>query len=100
MGYPYGDTYLMQIQKNKQECKKIVNTYYVLRQKYCSDNKIADNIELGLKEQFMILGEALELASDVVGDIADSYHFMWDVLDELFDKTFPDYSDDSVDNRD
>lgn len=32
---------------------------------------------------FKILGEAFQYNSDVVGCIADPYHFMWDVLDAL-----------------
>lgn len=84
MGYPYGKTYLEQIQEKPEECKEIRNAFWVLRQKYVKDHpKYSDGIELSLQENFSILGEAFELASDTVGSIQDPHHFMWDVLDEL-----------------
>lgn len=83
MGYPYGDTYLEQIQKHKQECEDIRKAYYVLLGKYCRDNGTED-ISLSLKESFSLLGEAIELQSVVLDGVPDLYHFMWDVLDELF----------------
>lgn len=83
MGYPYGDTYLEQIQKHKQECEDIRKAYYVLVGKYCKDNNTED-ISLTLKESFSLLGEAIELQSVVLDGKLDLYHFMWDVLDELF----------------
>lgn len=84
MGYPYGETYLEQIQKNPKECKEIREAFYVLRHKYVKDRPgYTDTIDLSIQENFMVLGEAFELASDTVGNITDKYHFMWDVLDEL-----------------
>ena len=75
MGYPYGDTYLEQIQKHKQECEDIRKAYYVLAHKYAKEKHI-DPIELTLTESFSLLGEAFELESVVL-------HFAWDVLDAL-----------------
>lgn len=83
MGYPYGDTYLEQIQKNKKECEDIRKAYYILVRKYAKEKHI-DPIELTLTESFSLLGEAFELESVVLDGAADIYHFMWDVLDELF----------------
>lgn len=82
MGYPYGDTYLEQIQKNKKECEDIRKAYYILVRKYAKEKHI-DPIELTLTESFSLLGEAFELESVVLDGVADIYHFMWDVLDEL-----------------
>lgn len=57
----------------------------MLRRKYVKDTPgCTDIIDLSLKEQFMLLGEALELASSTLDSITDEFHFMWDVLDELF----------------
>lgn len=83
MGYPYGKTYLEQIQENHQECEEIKQAFYVLRQKYARDHKIGDSIELTIKQNFEVLGEAFELASETVGNITDAHHFLWDVVDEL-----------------
>lgn len=82
MGYPYGKTYLEQIKDDKKECEFIRSAFYVLRDKYCRENK-TDSIALTMKEQFMILGEAFDLASFTLNDVNDEYHFMWDVIDEL-----------------
>ena len=84
MGYPYGKTYLEQIQEKPEECKEIRNAFWVLRQKYVKDHpKYSDGVELSLQENFSILGEAFELASYTLDGCTDEYHFMWDVLDEL-----------------
>lgn len=83
MGYPYGKTYLEQIQERPHECKEIEQAFYVLRQKYAKDHKYSETIDLSLKENFEVLGEAFELASDTVGGIVDVYHFMWDVIEAL-----------------
>lgn len=84
MGYPWDKTYLEQIQENEKECKKIRGAFYVLRNKYVADSdKCQEAIELGIKENFAILGEAFELASDTVDGIPDAYHFLWDILDAL-----------------
>ena len=84
MGYPYGKRYIDKIRDNKQECNEIENAFYVLRKKYVNDHEgYTDYIDLSLKENFAILGEAFELASNTVGDIVDVYHFMWDVVEEL-----------------
>lgn len=83
MGYPYGDTYLEQIQKSEYECKQITNAYWVLAHKYCKDQS-KDIVELSVQECFTILGEAIELESEVLCGVVDAYHFMWDVLAELF----------------
>lgn len=83
MGYPYDKTYLEQIQSSKKECKEIENAFYVLRQKYVRDHGYSDSIDLTIKENFEVLGEAFELASATVGDIVDGYHFMWDIIEEL-----------------
>lgn len=83
MGYPYGDTYLETIQKRPDECKAIRDAFYILRVKYVKDHGYSDTIDLTMEENFKVLGEAFEFASDTVGGIADVYHFMWDVLDEL-----------------
>ena len=40
MGYPYGDTYLEQIQKHKQECEDIRKAYYILVRKYAKEKHI------------------------------------------------------------
>ena len=84
MGYPYGKTYLEQIQDLPKECEEIRNAFYVLRSKYVKDHpKYEESIDLSIKENFMILGEAFELTSSVIGSICDDYHFMWDVIDAL-----------------
>lgn len=89
MGYPYDKTYLEQIQDRPRECKEIRDAFYVLRNKFVKDNpEYKDPIELDIKENFAILGEAFELASDTVGGITDPYHFLWDILDELVPERF------------
>ena len=97
MGYPYGKTYLEQIQERPQECKEIEHAFYVLRLKYAKDHKYTDTIDLGLKENFQVLGEAFELASDTVGEIADVYHFMWDVIDALLNPEGKDEKETRID---
>lgn len=82
MGYPYGDTYLEQIQKHKQECEDVRKAYYVLARRYAKE-KHTDPIDLTLQESFSLLGEAFELESVVLDGVADTYHFVWDVLDAL-----------------
>lgn len=82
MGYPYGDTYLKQIQKNKNECREIRDAYFVLLNKYCKDNH-CDDIELDLRQMFAILAEAFELESWTLNGVTDVYHFMGDVVEEL-----------------
>lgn len=84
MSYPYGKTYLEQIQASPEECRAIREAFYVLRQKYVKDHEgYSDSIDLSIKENFEVLGEAFELVSGTVGDIVDVHHFLWDVLDEL-----------------
>lgn len=83
MGYPYDKRYIDKIRENERECKEIENAFYVLRQKYTKDHGYSDSTELSLKENFEVLGEAFEFASDTVGGIMDGYHFMWDVIEEL-----------------
>jgi hypothetical protein len=84
MGYPYDKTYLEEIQAKPKECERIRDAFYTLRLKFVRDNEgYSDIIDLSIKENFALLGEAFELASDTVGNISDEYHFMWDVLDEL-----------------
>lgn len=84
MGYPYGKTYLEQIQESEYEREAIEKAYYVLVRKYVKESDtINHDTELTLEESFKILGEAFELESDIVGGICDVYHFMWDVLDAL-----------------
>ena len=100
MGYPYGLTYLEQIKKRPQECEDIKQAFYVLRAKYVADSdKYADPIELSIKENFMLLGEAFELVSDTVRGIVDVHHFMWDILDELLEPQ-QGGKDDSTDHSD
>jgi hypothetical protein len=96
MGYPYGDTYLEQIQKHKQECEDIRKAYYILASKYAKEKHI-DPIELTLTESFSLLGEAFELESVVLDGVADIYHFIWDVLDALLT---PKEENDSTNNLD
>lgn len=84
MGYPYDKTYLEQIQENKKECQAIINGYYLLRRKFINEHEeYSDDIDLDLKENFALLGEAFELASHTLDGITDKYHFMWDVLEKL-----------------
>lgn len=83
MGYPYDKTYLEQIQDSKDECEDIKRAFHVLRLKYMKEHKINDVIALGIKENFEILGEAFELASQSLDGIIDLHHFMWDVEDAL-----------------
>jgi hypothetical protein len=96
MGYPYGDTYLEQIQKHKQECEDIRKAYYILVRKYAKEKHI-DPIELTLTESFSLLGEAFELESVVLDGAVDMYHFIWDVLDALLT---PKEENDSTNNLD
>lgn len=85
MGYPFDKRYIDKIRESKYECEGIVNAFNVLRRKYVSDTPgYTDITDLSLKEQFMLLGEALELASSTLDGVTDEYHFLWDVLDELF----------------
>ena len=84
MSYPYNETYLEQIQKNKTECTKIKNAYGVLLNKYCKDNHLVDLNGVGVQKLFTILGEAIELEASAINGLSDNYHFMWDVLDALF----------------
>lgn len=80
MGYPYGKTYLEQIQENNHEMTTVRNAFWTLRKKYIAEHSDVDDISL--KEEFALLGEAFELGSNTL-DVPDVYHFMWDVLDEL-----------------
>ena len=83
MGYPYGKTYLEQVQESERERKDIRKAYWVLRNKYLRDHNNCLDDDLTIEKEFALLGEAFELCSEVVGDITDTHHFMWDVLDEL-----------------
>lgn len=84
MGYPYDKRYIDRIREHKKECEEIENAYYVLRRKYIKEHKeYGDPMDLSISESFAILGEAFELASATLDDISDTYHFMWDVLEEL-----------------
>lgn len=88
MSYPYGDTYLEQIQKNPNECKQIEQAFYVLRKKYIKDHPgYNDPIDLTLPEQFMLLGEAFELGSQTLNGVSDEYHFVWDIIEALLTPT-------------
>jgi len=82
MGYPYGKTYLEQIQEDKDECMRIQRAYYLLLKKHCKDNR-RDDIELTLKQMLALLAEAFELESTTLDGITDEYHFMWDIVDAL-----------------
>lgn len=82
MGYPYGKTYLEQIQESERECKDIRTAFWILRNKYIKDHRHGE-LDLELEQEFELLGEAFRLCSDVVGDITDTQHFMWDILDGL-----------------
>ena len=88
MGYPYGETYLEQIQKDKDQCQAVLDTFYTLRNKLVRDNpeKYCDTIDLSIEENFRLLGEAFELSADSVRGITDGYHFMWDICYELLGK--------------
>lgn len=83
MGYPWGKTYLEQIQERKEECEHIAQAYYVLERKYLREHNKADDVEISLSEMFSILGEAFEHESSVLSGVNDLYHFMWDVIDAL-----------------
>lgn len=83
MSYPYGDTYLEQIQKRPEECKHIREAYYVLLNKYMREHKVPDDIDLTMAQRLELLGEAFDYESWTIKDITDSYHFMWDILDAL-----------------
>lgn len=83
MGYPYGKTYLEQIQESERERSDIRKAYWILRNKYNKDHGNVFDYDLTLKDEFALLGEAFELCSEVVGDITDTHHFLWDILDEL-----------------
>lgn len=96
MGYPYGDTYLEQIQKSSMECKEIENAFYVLRQKFVKDHDgYTDTMDLSISENFAVLGEAFELASSTVDGITDIYHFMWDIVDALLTPSKQEEKDDA-----
>lgn len=83
MGYPYEKTYLERIKEDDRECQNIKEAFYVLRRKYVKDHNYTDSIDLSITEEFALLGEAFELESTTLQGIADSYHFLWDVVDEL-----------------
>lgn len=83
LGYPYGQTYLERIKEDDRECRNIKEAFYILRRKYVKDHNYADSIELSIVENFTLLGEAFELESTTLQGIADPYHFLWDVVDEL-----------------
>lgn len=94
MGYPYGKTYLRQIQENPKECKAIEEAFYILRKK-AAKSKGCEDIELSISEQFYILGEAFDLASVTLDGCTDESHFLQDVVKELLtpkEKTDEDYS--------
>lgn len=84
MGYPFDKRYIDKIRESKRECEDITNAFNVLRRKYVNDTPgYTVIIDLSLKEQFMLLGEAFELASPTLDGITDGWHFLWDVLEEL-----------------
>ena len=84
MGYPYGKTYLAEIQARSKECADVRTVFYALRAKYVKEHDAyEDDTELSIKENFALLGEAFEYGSEVAGLIDDPHHFMWDVLDAL-----------------
>lgn len=87
MGYPYGDTYLETIQKHPKECEQIKTAYYAYVQKFINEHGLTDAVDLTIKQQFEILGEAFEYYSDTLSGITDGYHFMWDVLGKLLTPT-------------
>lgn len=87
MSYPYDETYLEQIQKNKKECEDIRKAYYVLLDKYCHDN-LCHDIELTLPQMFSILAEAFEIRSSTLSGVNDLYHLMGDVIDELLGEEY------------
>ena len=94
MGYPYGKTYLRQIQENPTECKTIEEAFYILR-KRAERSHGGEDIELSISEQFYILGEAFDLASVTLDGCTDEYHFLQDVVKELLtpkEKTDEDHS--------
>jgi len=84
MGYPYGKTYLEQIQDSKNMREDVHNAYLVLLHQFCKEQGIED-IEVTLKEQFGILAEAFEYGG-VSGCVDDTTHFMQDVIHELLYK--------------
>lgn len=90
MGYPYGDTYLEQIQKNKYDCKKIRDAFWVLAQKYKRVHGLPTGEELTLTQYFEVLGETFEHESVVLDSCTDPHHFVWDVLDALLGPEFDD----------
>lgn len=84
MGYPFDKRYIDKIRESKRECEDITHAFNVLRQKYVNDTPgYTDIIDLSLKEQFALLGEAFELASSTLDGITDEWHFLWDVVEEL-----------------
>ena len=83
MGYPYGETYLQEIQSSKRECEEIEQAFYVLRRKYAADNHLEDVINLTIAENFKLLGEAFELASMTLDAVTDGYHFVNDIIEAL-----------------
>ncbi len=82
MGYPYDKRYIDKIRESDRECKAIREVFYAFRLKRAREKR-CDVIELSLPEQFKLLGEAFENASDTVGDISDQYHFVGDIIEEL-----------------
>lgn len=84
MSYPQGKRFIQVIQASPDECQKIRDAFYLLRTKYIDDNpEYSGTIDLTLKEQFAILGEAFQLASTTLRDEARSDtedHFIQDVL--------------------
>lgn len=83
MGYPYDKTYLEKIQANSAEMEGIKTVYSALLRKYMQDNQVDSDIELTIIDLFTVLGQAFEYGSTTLEGIADPYHFMWDVIDEL-----------------
>lgn len=83
MGYPYGDTYLEQIQKSEYDCKHVREAFWVLVQKYKRTHNHPSGEDLTLTQYFEVLGEAFEHESAVLESCTDPHHFLWDVLDAL-----------------
>lgn len=83
MGYPYGKTYLEQIQERKDECNHLRETFWILVQKYKRVNNLPLEEDLSITQYFEVLGETFEYESSVLELCSDTNHFMWDVLDNL-----------------
>lgn len=84
MGYPYGQTYLEQIQDDKGERERIKDAYFVLVNRLAAEQyHAADFRELTVAEHFTALGEAFQYASSVLDGVTDGYHFLNDVLEAL-----------------